>query len=62
MNKYLSDENKDRIRGSLDNIAELLYKEEVVYEDMFWAHKTIKDLLFVIYMLENEVKIRGKPI
>lgn len=59
----LSQVREDEIRNRLEHIGSNLYHDVVVYEDMAWAHKTIKDLLFMLYMKEKgSVSSRGEPL
>lgn len=58
----LSKAREDEIRSRLEQIGSNLYHDTVVYEDMAWAHKTIKDLLFMLYMQKGSVGSRGEPL
>lgn len=47
--KKLSREEDIIIRNRLDEIQARMYHDVVVFDDMYWSHKTIKELLFIIY-------------
>ncbi|MEK4025356.1 hypothetical protein [Sporosarcina sp. FSL W7-1283] len=53
MNK-LTEERDAEIRDALGHIAHNLHNGYVSYEDMFWAHKTIKELLFLLYLKKGD--------
>lgn len=58
MVKLLSSAQDTMIRNTLDHIGSNLYHGVVVYEDMCWAHKTIRNLLFTIDELQQELNMR----
>lgn len=55
----LTNSEDRKIRNQLDFIAHNLHHNVVVFEDMCWAHQTIKNLLFIIDELQRELKYSG---
>lgn len=62
--RKLSEEEETSIRNRLNYIAEDLYRDRgsIIkskrWEDMYWAHNTIKDLLYIIYELDNKTEVK----
>lgn len=50
--KRLSQSEDTNIRNKLDEMEARLYYNALLFEDAYWAHRTIKQLLFEIYMLQ----------
>lgn len=56
--KRLNEREETIIRNMLDNMGDRLYHDVIIPSDAYWAHKTIKRLLFDIYMLQIGMKER----
>lgn len=56
----LSKKKDTEIRNRLDDIANLLHHDIARFEDLCWAHMSIKDLLFIIDELQGELKYSGE--
>lgn len=56
--KVLSQSEDINIRNKLDEMEARLYYNALLFEDAYWAHRTIKQLLFKIYMLQIGMKER----
>lgn len=53
--KMLSESEDTIIRNRLDIIAHNLYRDVALVDDLAWAHKNIKELLFIIHELQERV-------
>lgn len=49
----LSESEEVVIRNRLDEIEARMYHDAVVFDDVYWSHKKIKELLFIIYALQE---------
>jgi len=49
----LSKSKEVEIRNRLDEIGARMYHDVVVFDDIHWSHKTINELLFIIYTLQE---------
>lgn len=56
--KRLNERDEMNIRNWLDEMGDRLYHDVILPEDAYRAHKTIKRLLFDIYMLQGDKKER----
>lgn len=52
----LSKDEENRIRDRLDFIAEDIHNDRCSIDSLEWSHKTIKRLLFDVYMLQDASK------
>lgn len=57
--KKLSKMRDTEIRNKLDAVAHLLYHDIAPFEDLCWAHATIKELLFIIDGLQEGMEESG---
>lgn len=51
--KKLTSSEDIAIRNRLNEFGDRLYHDVVLPEDAYWAHKTIKKLLYDIYALQQ---------
>lgn len=56
----LSKKRDTEIRNKLDAVAHLLYHDIAPFEDLCWAHATIKELLFIVDELQRGMKDNGE--
>lgn len=61
----LSRTRDTEIRNRLDEIQARMYHNATLFDDVYWSHETIKELLLDIYFLqlngEEEKNARGQP-
>lgn len=54
--KHYSKEIEEEIRNRLDYMRDTIYNQSPSLADTEWSYLTINNLLFYIYMLEEELK------